>query len=131
MVGGTVQSGFSDRLHLGPERGGLHRFVADLRAALPGVPPATDQVRLEGRQVDEQEVIAQAVQHPARALEVDADLIRALLRAHVHGRDHVGINHSIGVLTVVLLEGFHRLDQRGVVARGVANAACSQVAAGA
>ncbi len=87
-------------------------------ARLPDVSPAADEVRLVRGQVDEQEFVPQSRQDPARPLHVHAHLVGACRGAHVHGVDHVLVDHPVGVEAVARLKELHRLPELRVVRGG-------------
>src|SRR6185503_9797012 len=67
----------------------------------------------------EDELVPETAQHPPSALEVDANLSRAVVSAHVHRVDGVLVDDPVGVETMARLELLDRLLQTRVVDRGL------------
>ena len=98
--------------------------LADLRAGLPDRLAVADEAHAEAGDVDDHQVavLVHLVQHPAAALEVQADLVDARLHRHVQLAQRRRADRPVGRQQVAMLEVAHGRFQRRVEEQRVGRA---------
>ena len=78
---------------------------------LPNDRPVAYDIDTESSDINEDEVLRNVIEHPARALEVDLELPHTLRCRHIHGTQRAGADDAVDVERVPRLETPHGLRE--------------------